>query len=170
MATFKSIVSKFRKDLNNAYRTRKSVLDVTDEYLKQLEDAEFDGGSIVSVTADQTSGKKIGSISVDGNATNLYSPGVSYIINLPTSGYTEETVTIQGVSRSLYSITIDEDSDSDPLSDFHTGMHEDYAINISGTESDFSKLFAHEIGEGEVTFYFTSAPSTAFNVLIREAI
>ena len=56
MATFKSIIEKFRKDLNNAYRSRKSVLDVTDEYLKQLENAEFDGTGVTPEQMEAVTG------------------------------------------------------------------------------------------------------------------
>lgn len=93
-----------------------------------------------------------------------------YVITCPTSGYTSESVTIWGDTKTLEKIVISADKDGNPLTNFHSGMKEDYALNISGSQSDFSKLYAHEIGEGEVTFYFTSAPSTAFNVLIREAV
>lgn len=93
-----------------------------------------------------------------------------YVITCPASGYTSESVTIWGDTKTLAKIVISADKDGNPLTNFHSGMKEDYALNISGSASDFSKLYAHEIGEGEVTFYFTSAPSTAFNVLIREAV
>lgn len=97
--------------------------------------------------------------------------GASYVLRCPTSGYTSQSVSIWGQSaRTFYVITLTADSASNPLTNFHSGMKEDYALNISGSASDFSKLYAHEIGEGEVTFYFTSAPSSAFNVLIREAV
>lgn len=94
----------------------------------------------------------------------------SYILRCPTSGYTSTSVSVWGVTKNLYSIILTADSSSNPLSDFHSGMKEDYPINIDGSQSDFGKLYAFEIGEGQVTFYFTSAPSTAFNVLIREAV
>ena len=94
----------------------------------------------------------------------------SYIINCPTTGYTSSSVTIWGVTKTLYEIVIRADATSQPLSNFHSGMKEDYPINIDGSQSDFGKLYAFEIGEGQVTFYFTSAPSSAFNVLIREAV
>ena len=93
-----------------------------------------------------------------------------YTLTCPTSGYTSESVTIWGETKTLEKIVISTDKDGNPLDNFHSGMKEDYALNISGSQSDFSKLYAHEIGEGEVTFYFTSAPSSAFNVLIREAV
>lgn len=97
--------------------------------------------------------------------------GASYVLRCPTSGYTSQSVSIWGQSaRTFYVITLTADSASNPLTNFHSGMKEDYPLNISGSASDFSKLYAHEIGEGEVTFYFTSAPSSAFNVLIREAV
>lgn len=95
----------------------------------------------------------------------------AYVLRCPTSGYTSRSVSIWGQSaRTFYVITLTADSGGNPLTNFHSGMKEDYALNISGSASDFSKLYAHEIGEGEVTFYFTSAPTTAFNVLIREAV
>jgi hypothetical protein len=56
------------------------------------------------------------------------------------------------------------------MANFHTGMIEDYPININGTKADFSKLAAHDIVDGGVKFYFTSVPSASFNVLIREAV
>lgn len=96
--------------------------------------------------------------------------GASYVLRCPTSGYTSQSVSIWGVTKTLYKITLTADSASNPLTNFHSGMKEDYALNISGSASDFSKLYAHEIGEGEVTFYFSSAPAAAFNVLIREAV
>lgn len=94
----------------------------------------------------------------------------SYIITLPTTGYTEGTWTIQDESFSGYNIVISTDKDGNPLTNFTSGMTEDYPINVSGSQTDFNKLYAFSIGNGNVTFYLTSAPSTAFNVLIKEAI
>ena len=109
---------------------------------------------------------------LSGIASAISSPSsvASYILRCPTSGYTSASVSVWGVTKTLYSIILTADSSSNPLSDFHSGMKEDYPINIDGSQSDFGKLYAFEIGEGQVTFYFTSAPSTAFNVLIREAV
>lgn len=94
----------------------------------------------------------------------------SYILRCPASGYTSTSVSIWGVTKTLYAITLTADSGSNPLTNFHSGMKEDYPINIDGSQSDFGKLYAYAIGEGQVTFYFTSAPTNAFNVLIREAV
>ena len=109
---------------------------------------------------------------LSGIASAISSPSsvASYILRCPTSGYTSTSVSVWGVTKTLYSIVLTADSSSNPLSDFHSGMKEDYPINIDGSQSDFGKLYAFEISEGQVTFYFTSAPSSAFNVLIREAI
>ena len=109
---------------------------------------------------------------LSGIASAISSPSsvASYILRCPTSGYTSTSVSVWGVTKTLYSIILTADSSSNPLSDFHSGMKEDYPINIDGSQSDFGKLYAFEIGEGQVTFYFTSAPSSAFNVLIREAV
>ena len=94
----------------------------------------------------------------------------SYVLRCPTSGYTSTSVSIWGVTKTLYAITLTADSGSNPLTNFHSGMKEDYPINVDGSQSDFGKLYAYAIGEGQVTFYFTSAPTNAFNVLIREAV
>ena len=91
-----------------------------------------------------------------------------YVINLPTTGYTSGSVTIWGESKTLYSKTITTDKDGSPLTNFSSGMTADYPINISGSNSDFAKLYAFEIGNGSVTVYMTSAPSAAFNVMIKE--
>lgn len=109
---------------------------------------------------------------LSGIASAISSPSsvASYILRCPTSGYTSTSVSVWGVTKTLYSIILTADSSSNPLSGFHSGMKEDYPINIDGSQSDFGKLYAFEIGEGQVTFYFTSAPSSAFNVLIREAV
>lgn len=113
----------------------------------------------------------------DGNNTNIadlllrmVNGGHSYEIELPTTGYTSGTFTIWGESFTGYSITISSDHNGNPLTNFTSGMNGDYPINISGSNMDFSKLYAFSIGNGNVTFYLTSAPSTAFNVLIKEAI
>ena len=94
----------------------------------------------------------------------------SYVLRCPTSGYTSTSVSVWGVTKTLYAITLIADSGSNPLTNFHSRMKEDYPINVDGSQSDFGKLYAFEIGEGQVTFYFTSAPTNAFNVLIREAV
>lgn len=92
-----------------------------------------------------------------------------YIITCPTSGYTDEAVTVQGVSKTLKAIEISTDKDGNPLTNFTLGMHEDYPLDVSNSE-DFGKLYCYEIRTGKVKLYFTSAPTNAFNVLIREAV
>jgi len=109
------------------------------------------------------------------NAQALNGHGVEYFKNgytfaLPNTGYSEETVTIWGEEKTMQVITLTSDKDGNPLTNFAADMVADYPINIDGSQSDFGKLYAHEIGEGQVTFYFTSAPTNAFNVLIREAV
>lgn len=92
-----------------------------------------------------------------------------YIINLPTTGYTDETVTIWGESKNVKTIEITTDKDSNPLTNFAVDMVGDYPINISGDLDDFKKVYAFEIGANKVTFYLTDVPTNAFNVLVREA-
>ncbi len=92
-----------------------------------------------------------------------------YEITCPTMGYTDESVTIQGVTKTLKAIEISTDRNGNPLTNFTSGMKEDYPLDISNS-SDFGKLYAYEILTGKVKLYFTSVPSAAFNVLIREAV
>lgn len=92
-----------------------------------------------------------------------------YVITCPTSGYTDETVTVAGVSKTLKAIEISTDKDGNPLTNFTSGMNEDFPLDISNS-ADFGKLYCYEILTGKVKLYFTSAPTNAFNVLIREAV
>ena len=115
----------------------------------------------------------------DGNNTNIAdillrlvnaTGGCGYEIELPTTGYTSGTFTIWGESFTGYSITISSDHNGNPLTNFTSGMTADYPVNISGSNTNFSKLYAFEIGNGSVTVYMTSVPSSAFDVMIKEAI
>ena len=92
-----------------------------------------------------------------------------YDITCPTAGYTEETITIWGESKTVQTIVINSDKDGNPLTNFASGMIADYAINLSGTLEDFKKLYAYEIGATSVTLHFEEVPTTAFNVRIKEA-
>ena len=94
----------------------------------------------------------------------------SYEITIPTSGYTSTTVSVWGVSKTLQKVRVSTDKNGNALSLFTSGMKEDYPINLTGSAGDFGKLYSYEIVTGAVDFYFTSAPTTAFNVLIREAV
>ena len=92
-----------------------------------------------------------------------------YDVTCPTSGYTEETITIWGESKTVQTIVLTTDKDGNPLTNFASGMIADYAINLSGTLDDFKKLYAYEIGATSVTLHFEEVPTTAFNVRIKEA-
>ena len=76
MATLKSVISKFRKELKTTYQAQKNIMDVTDRYLTELENAETGGGSDVTVTQVVSTGTKIASIKVDDDTTDLYAPAV----------------------------------------------------------------------------------------------
>lgn len=129
---------------------------------ESLNTTESPSRNIADVLAQELSG--IASAISSGSSI------ASYVLRCPTSGYTSQSVSIWGVTKTLYKIILTADSGGNPLTNFHTGMKEDYPLNISGSQLDFGKLYAYEIGEGEVSIYFTSAPTTAFNVLIREAV
>jgi len=92
-----------------------------------------------------------------------------YDITLPTTGYTEEEVTIWGETKTLQVLTITTDVNGDPLTNFAADMVADYPINLTGTLEDFKKLYAVEIGLAGVTVYCEEVPTTALNVRIREA-
>jgi hypothetical protein len=93
-----------------------------------------------------------------------------YVINVPTSGYTTETVTIWGESKELKSIIITTDKDGNSLTNFSSGMNADYPVNLSASDSDIGKFYAFEIQNHSVKLYFTDTPTTAFRLLIKEAI
>jgi len=92
-----------------------------------------------------------------------------YDITLPTTGYTEEEVTIWGETKTMQVITITSDKDGNPLTNFATDMVADYPVNLTGTLEDFKKLYAVEIGLARVTVYCEEVPTTALNVRIKEA-
>lgn len=92
-----------------------------------------------------------------------------YEITLPTAGYTEQTVTIWGESKTMQVLEITTDKDGNALTNFSAGMTADYPVNLTGTLTDFKKLYAVEIGANKVTVYCDTVPTTAFNVLIKEA-
>lgn len=94
----------------------------------------------------------------------------SYEITIPTSGYTSTTINVWGVSKTLQKVTVSTDKDGNPLSLFTSNMKEDYPINLTGLAGDFGKLYCFDIVTGAVDFYFTSVPTNAFDVLIREAV
>lgn len=92
-----------------------------------------------------------------------------YDITLPTTGYSEETVTIWGETKTLQVLTITSDVNGDPLDNFAADMVADYPINLTGTLEDFKKLYAVEIGLGRVTVYCEEVPTASLNVRIKEA-
>lgn len=127
------------------------------------------GGDMAKAVYDQDENGIVDDAEKLGGESPLYYRN-QYEITLPTAGYTDEEVTIWDETKTLKTIIILVDKDGNSLDNFHSGMKEDYPINISGSMEDFKKLYAFEIGENQVTFYFTETPTTAFNVLIKEAI
>ena len=104
-----------------------------------------------------------------GSGGGSGSSGVKHILRLPTTGYTEETVTIWGESKTVQTITLNTDKDGYTLSGFAADMLADYPINAGGTLTDFKKIYAVEIGNLSVTFYLTAVPEATVDVLIKEA-
>lgn len=127
------------------------------------------GGDMTKAVYDtDDNGVVDNSEALGGHAPTYYRN--QYELTLPTSGYTDDTVTIWGESKEVKVITLTTDKDGATLDNFSSGMNEDYPVNISGSSADFAKLYAFEIGNQSVTFYMTDAPTTAFNVIIKEAI
>ena len=92
-----------------------------------------------------------------------------YDITLPTTGYTEESVTIWGETKTMQVLEITSDKDGNPLTNFADDMIADYPINLTGTLEDFKKLYAVEISSAKVTVYCEEVPSASLNVRIKEA-
>ena len=108
------------------------------------------------------------------NASQLENHGAIYFKNqytltCPNTGYTEETVTIWGESKTVQALTLTSDKDGNPLTHFLADMVANYPINVSGTLEDFKKLYAVEIGTGSLTLYFTEVPTAAFDIIVKEA-
>lgn len=111
---------------------------------------------------------------VVNNASQLEGHGAIYFKNqytltCPTTGYTEETVTIWGEEKTVQALTLTTDKNGSPLSNFLDDMIANYPINVSGTLEDFKKLYAVEIGTGSLTLYFTEVPTAAFDIIVKEA-
>ena len=92
-----------------------------------------------------------------------------YDITLPTTGYTEEEVTIWGETKTMQVLTITSDVNGNPLTNFLADMVSDYPVNLTGTLEDFKKLYAVEIGLARVTVYCEEVPTASLNVRIKEA-
>lgn len=92
-----------------------------------------------------------------------------YDITLPTTGYTEEEVTIWGEAKTMQVLEITSDKDGNPLTNFADDMIADYPINLTGTLEDFKKLYAVEISSAKVTVYCEEVPTASLNVRIKEA-
>lgn len=92
-----------------------------------------------------------------------------YKFTIPTTGYTEESVTIWGEAKTMQVLTLTSDKDGNPLTNFLADMVADYPVNVSGTLEDFKKLYAVEIGTGSLTVYFEEVPTAEFIILVKEA-
>lgn len=85
MATLKDVIAKFRKELKTTYQAQKNIMDVTDRYLVELENAETGGGSggIDYSTDEQDTGlkwidgKKIYQKTIQKDSTNVSGTDVS---------------------------------------------------------------------------------------------
>lgn len=151
---------------SNSSRAQDNTVLIPNRVYGIKQSAEFDLTALVADVSTDAS-----KCMVDENTSVADKLAESYILTIPTSGYSTVSKNIWNTGAKNYqAITISVDVNGNPLTNFHSGMKEDYPINIDGSQSDFGKLYAFEIGEGQVTFYFTSAPSSAFNVLIREAV
>jgi hypothetical protein len=102
-------------------------------------------------------------------AANSVIPKAEYTVTAPTTGYTDDTVTIWGEPKTVKKIVLTADKDGNPLSSFVADMPGDYPVNMTGTMTDYKKLLGYEIGAGNATLYFTAVPTTAFNILLRQA-
>lgn len=93
-----------------------------------------------------------------------------YTLYVPTAGYSTETVTIWGESKTLKTIVITTDENGDALSNFADGMDTDYPVNLTGSATDFGNLYGVEIKDSSVKLYFTAVPTTAFKLIVKECV
>ena len=109
MSSMKDILINFRKDLTTTFRAQKNILDVTERYLLQLEDAESGGGAggINYSTTEQDTGLKwvdgkeiyqitldIDSASSGDNSINHGISNVAHIVNAYGIMFTKSGVSI----------------------------------------------------------------------------
>ena len=127
------------------------------------------GGDMMKSVYDTDNDGVVDNAAQLGGHTPVYFRN-QYKLTCPTSGYTDETVSIWGESKNVKAIILTTDKDGNPLTNFAADMIADYPINLSGTLNDFKKLYALEIGAEQITLYFTEVPETAFDVLVKEAI
>ena len=125
------------------------------------------GGDMMKAVYDTNNSGVVDNAEALGGHNAVYFKN-QYVLTCPTSGYTEESITIWGETKTVQTIVITTDKDGNALTNFADDMIADYPVNISATLDDFKKLYALEIGSGKVTFHFTEVPTTAFNVLVRE--
>lgn len=158
MASLKSIIAKFRKELRLTFQTQKNIMDVTDRYLVEIEKAASGGGgSTVEVTQIQSTGTKIATITVDDVVTDLYAPnGGSSDVSADDVSYDNTTT---GLAADNVQEAVDETlsliggvaSDVGDLSDLETSAKTDLvsAINevASGSGGSFTRELLYDKGE-----------------------
>ena len=129
---------------------------------------EMGGGDMLKSVYDTDNDGIVDNSEALGGHNALYFKN-QYAITLPTTGYTEESVTIWGETKTMQVLEITADKDNNPLTNFAADMVADYPVNLTGSLEDFKKLYAVEIGSAKVTVYCEEVPSASLNVLIREA-
>lgn len=171
MSTMKSVIAKFRKELRTTYQAQKNIMDVTDKYLTQLENAEAGGGSEVSVTQIQTTGTKIATVTVDSVGTDIYAPDEISASNcMLSNGDSVEDRLNDGRTQTITGSTI--------FSDIDSLISTNRIAYITFTES--SKVLTcyvfrktanaysfYSLGVGQVDMYFvqtTSSNTKIYNV------
>lgn len=130
------------------------------------------GGDMIKAVYDTDDNGKVDSSensdALEGHSS-LYFRN-QYTLYVPTAGYSTETVTIWGESKTLNTIVITTDENGNALSNFADGMDTDYPVNITGSATDFGNLYGVEIKDSSVKLYFTAVPTTAFKLIVKECV
>ena len=86
-ATFKEVLTSFRKDIKNTFQAQKNIVDVTERYLNQLENA-YEGGGSGGGSLDYSTTEEIERGTwIDGK--KYYSKCFSNL-TIPSGGYSTE--------------------------------------------------------------------------------
>ena len=171
MSTMKSVIAKFRKELRTTYQAQKNIMDVTDKYLTQLENAEAGGGSEVSVTQIQTTGTKIATVTVDSVGTDIYAPDEISASNcMLSNGDSVEDRLNDGRTLTITGSTIFSDIDSLISTNriaYITFTESSKVLTCYVLRKTANAYSFYSLGVGQVDMYFvqtTSSNTKIYNV------
>lgn len=109
MSTYSEILARFKKDIKNTFQAQKNIVDITQKYLAELEDAE--GGSSAGGVNYSTNEQNTGIKWTDGKDiycktfTNVSCPMNSYTTSLDLGVEADTVVKIEGNNQAIVNPT-----------------------------------------------------------------